>query len=448
MFLLLAGSVERPDGRKAAQSSYSREMVRLRIVVPLLALAAALAAQQAARPKDVREAAKAGPNAVPRLAQYLTDPSVDVRAEAVKQIIEVGPPRSLDPLVVATRDADAQIQILATDGLVNFYLPGYFKSGVGASLRRVGTDLKGRFTDTNDQVIDRYITVRPEVVTALVAVLNHGATRDAKANAARALGVLRASAAVDDLVAATHSKDSTLIYETVVALEKIRVEAAAPHLEFLMNDLDPKVQAAAIEAVGLLRDLNARPGLIDVLNRGGNIRVKRTALTSLAMLPAETNRAVYQQYIRDKDDKLRASAAEGFARLRNPVDTPMLDQAWKDEVKPPARLALAFALVMHGQVAMSEFSPLQFLVTNLDSASYSGIAQPYLTELARDNAVRAALYGPLGSGTKLEKIGLAQVLSASGDRRSLEELNKLKDDPNPEVAQAALTAVRNLQSRL
>jgi HEAT repeat protein len=413
-------------------------MVRLRIVVPLLAFAAALAAQQAARPKDVREAAKAGPNAIPRLTQYLTDPSLDVRAEAVKQIIEIGPPRSLDPLVVATRDADAQVQILATDGLVNFYLPGYFKSGVGASLRRVGTDLKGRFTDTNDQVIDRYITVRPEVVTALVVVLNNGATRDAKANAARALGVLRASAAVDDLVAATHSKDSILIYETVVALEKIRVEAAAPHLEFLMNDLDPKVQVAAIEAVGLLRDLNARSGLIDVLNRSGNIRVKRTALTSLAMLPAETN----------KDDKLRASAAEGFARLRNPADTPMLDQAWKDEVKPAARLALAFALVMHGQVGWSEFSPLPYLVNNLDSASYSGIAQPYLTELARDNAVRAALYGPLGSGTKLEKIGLAQVLSASGDRRSLEELNKLKDDPNPEVAQAALTAVRNLQSRL
>ena len=213
-------------------------------------------------------------------------------------------------------------------------------------------------------------------------------------------------------------------------------------------DASQDAKVAAIEAVGLLRDLNARSGLIDVLNRSGNIRVKRTALTSLAMLPAETNRALYQQYIRDKDDKLRASAAEGFARLRNPADTPMLDQAWKDEVKPAARLALAFALVMHGQVGWSEFSPLPYLVNNLDSASYSGIAQPYLTELARDNAVRAALYGPLGSGTKLEKIGLAQVLSASGDRRSLEELNKLKDDPNPEVAQAALTAVRNLQSRL
>ncbi|MGP8247544.1 MAG: HEAT repeat domain-containing protein, partial [Bryobacteraceae bacterium] len=248
--------------------------------------------------------------------------------------------------------------------------------------------------------------------------------------------------------AATHSKGSTLIYEAVVALEKIRDESAGPGLEFLMHDLDPKVQVAAIEAVGVLRDMGATPGLIGVLNRSDNARVKRTALTSLAMLPAEGNRAVYRQYIRDKDEKLRAAAAEGFARLRNPTDTPMLDQAWKDELKPQVRLALAFALVMHGQIGLSEFSPLQFLVNNLDSAAYSGTAQPYLTESARDAAVRTALYSPLASGTKLEKIGLAQVLGASGDKRSLEELNKLKDDPNPDVAQAALTAMRNLQSRL
>src|SRR5208282_6378831 len=186
-------------------------MMCVRAVALFLTLAAIavvpVAGQQAARPKDVREAAKAGSSAIPRLTEYLKDRSVDVRAEAVKQIIEIGPPRSLDPLVLATHDGDAQIQILATDGLVNYYLPGYFKSGLGASLRHVGTDIKGRFTDTNDQVIDRYITVRPEVVAAIVGVLNNGATRDAKANAARALGILRGKAAVDDLVAATHSKD-------------------------------------------------------------------------------------------------------------------------------------------------------------------------------------------------------------------------------------------------
>src|ERR1700683_2897071 len=111
-------------------------------------------AQNVVRPKDVREAAKAGSSAIPKLAEYLKNPDRDVRLEAVKQMGEIGTVRSLDPLISATRDSDPEVQIRAADGLVNFYLPGYLKTGFGASLRRAGTSIKGHFTDTNDQVID------------------------------------------------------------------------------------------------------------------------------------------------------------------------------------------------------------------------------------------------------------------------------------------------------
>ena len=92
---------------------------------------------------------------------------------------------------------------------------------------------------------------------------------------------------------------------------------------------------------------------------------------------------------------MRAAAAEGFARLRDTNDLPMLDQAWQDETKPSPRLSLAFALVMFGKTELSEFSPLQYLINNLNSAAYNGVAFPFLVELARDAAVRQALYAPL-----------------------------------------------------
>src|ERR1700735_205499 len=164
-------------------------------------------AQNVVRPKDVRETAKAGSSAIPKLADYLKNPDREVRLEAVKQIGEIGTARSLDPLILATHDADPDIQIRATDGLVNFYLPGYLKTGLAGSIRRVGTDIKGRFTDTNDQVIDRYITVRPEVIAALGAQVGSAGTMDMRANAARAVGILRGSAAVPQLVDAAHSKN-------------------------------------------------------------------------------------------------------------------------------------------------------------------------------------------------------------------------------------------------
>src|ERR1700732_5417170 len=95
---------------------------------------------------------------------FLTAPDLDVRLEAVKAIVDIGTQASLNPLIKASSDNDADVQIRATDGLVNFYVPGYVKTGLTAPLRRASTSIKGKFTDTNDLVIDPYIEVRPEVV--------------------------------------------------------------------------------------------------------------------------------------------------------------------------------------------------------------------------------------------------------------------------------------------
>ena len=405
----------------------------------------ASAAAQDIRPKDVREIGKAGSGAIPRLTELLKNPNTDVRVEAVKQLTDA---RALDALILATRDNEAEVQIQATDGLVNFYLPGYVQTGFGSSIKRVGGSIKGKFTDTNDQVVDPYITARPDVVAALGALVRGGASMQSRANAARAVGILRGKAAIPDLVAALRTKDTDVLYESLIAMQKIRDESAGPQITFLLHDLNSKVQIAAIETTGLLRNRQAVPDLVEVVNRSKDAKVRRAALGALAMLPDEKSRPIYQQYLNDKDDKMRAAAAEGFGRLRNPADSTMIDKAWQDEGKSSPRLSLAFALVMLGRNEISEFSPLQYLINNLNSAAYKGEAQPFLTELARDNSTRKALYGPLETGTKDEKIGLARVLAVSGDKESVSHLEKVSRDADPEVAQEGLRAMRNLQARL
>lgn len=417
-------------------------------VATLLLSCVALLPAQGIKPKDVKEIGKGGTSAIPHLQELLKDPSRDVRVEVVRQLTDIGTQYSLDPLILATGDNEPEVQIRATDGLVNFYLPGYVQSGLGASIKRVGTSVKSKFTDTNDKIIDPYVTVRPEVITALGKLARSGGSMDARANAARALGILRGRAAIPDLIEAAHSKNSDVIYESLVALQKIRDDSAGPKVEFLLHDLDPRVQIAALDTVGVLRDMSAVSGITEVVNRTRDAKVKREALTALAMLPQETSRPVYQQYLNDKDDRLRAAAAEGFARLKNPNDLSMLDKAWQDEAKPQPRLSLAFALVMLGRRDVSEFSPLRYLVNNLNSSAYNGQAFPFLVELARDRDVRQALYGQLAAGTKAEKIGLAGVLARSGDQASIPELQKLTNDPDPDVSKEALRAVRTLQARM
>ena len=200
--------------------------------------------------------------------------------------------------------------------------------------------------------------------------------------------------------------------------------------------------------MGLLRNKSAVPDLLGVLKDTKNDKVRRSTLGALAMLPDDRSRPVFQKYLTDKDDKMRAAAAEGFARLRNPADQPTLEKAWQDEGKTPPRLSLAFALVMSGRTERSEFSPLQYLINNLNSSAYKGIAEPFLIELARNPDVRTAIYPAIAIGTRDEKIGLAHVLAASGDRASLPYLQKLSQDTDSEVASEGVRAMRNLQARL
>jgi HEAT repeat protein len=406
-----------------------------------------LRAQESMRPKDVRNLAKQGSSAIPRLQDLLHNPDVDIRLEAVKAITEIGTQASLTPLIQATADTDPEVQIRATDGLVNFYLPGYVQHGLGASLKRVGTSIKGRFTDTNQQVIDPFVIPRADVIQALSTLVG-GTSMEARANAARALGILRARAAVPALVAALRSKDSDVIYESLIALQKIRDESSGAGVVFLLHDLDERVQLAAIETVGLLRDLRAVPDLLEVLSHSRSLKVKRAALSALAMLPDPRSRDVYSQYLHDKDDALRAAAAEGFGRLKNPADLAMLDAAFKEEGKMAPRLALAFAEVLLGKTEISEFSPFQLLINTENSVGYRGVAYAYLVEIARNPELRPVLYHAAEIGTKDEKIYLARVLAASGGQDAVPCLEKLSRDGDDQVAEEGLRALRTVKARL
>jgi len=406
------------------------------------------AAQDALRPKDVRNMAKQGSSALPQLQGLLRNADLDIRVEAVKAITEIGTQGSLAPLIQATADNDAEVEIRATDGLVNFYLPGYVQHGLSASIKRIGTNLKGKFTDTNDQVIDPFVVPRPDVIQALGLLVRSAGVMEARANAARAIGILRGKAAVPELLAALRSKDTGVIFESLIALQKIRDDSAASGVAFLLRDLDEKVQLAAIETVGLLQNKSSVPQLLDVLDHSRSIKVKRAALTSLAMLPDEQSRGVFGKYLHDKDDGLRAAAAEGFGRLRNPSDLPMIDAAFKEESKMAPRLALAFAEVVLGKTEISEFSPYQLLINTVNSVGYRGVVYAYLVELSRNATLRPPLYHAADTGTKDEKIYLARVLAASGGKDAVPCLEKLSHDGDDQVAEEGLRALRTVKARL
>jgi len=399
-------------------------------------------------PKDVRAVAKQGPQSIPTVAQYLNSASVDTRVEAVKQLIALGGRDTIAPLIRATRDNDAEVLIRATDGLVNYYLPGYVKQGITSSLVRAGSAVRAKFSDTNDQVLDAYVMVNPDVIVALGQLARGGSSLDSRANACRAVGILRGDAAVPDLIEALRTKDNRVMYEALIALEKIRDPAAGPRVGYLVRDLDDKVQSAAIDTVGILRAKDALPALRDIVKSPRNNKAERSALNAIALMPESVDHSVFRGYLTSKDDKLRAAAAEGLGRLNEPADKSVLEEMWKDEGKIAPRLAAAFALVNEGDLSVGEEAPLRYLINTLNSSAYKDVASAYLIEGARNANVRNALYTPMEQGTRDEKIGLSRVFAASGDGAAIPYLEKLSRDQDNEVAQEGLRALRSLRARL
>lgn len=401
------------------------------------------------RVRTVHDLAHQGFDAIPKIAPYVSDPDLGVRIEAVKALVDIGGPKTVDPLVKACADPDPEIEIRATDGLVNAYLPGYAKTGMSGALQRTGNVIKGKFGDsTNDQVIDAYIEVRPDVIAALGKLARAGANVDARANAARAVGVLRGRAAIPDLVEALHSKDDAVMYESLIAIQKIRDPEAAPRIAFLLRDLDDKIQIAALETTGLLLNKSAAPDVRDALEHARNIKVRRAALSALAMLAVPADHDTFSRYLSDKDEALRGAAAEGLGRIKNPADQTPLDHAFADEHKMSPRLSDAFALVSLGNVDTAEFSPLRYLFNTLNIRAYRGVASAFLTELAREPKVRQAIYPMLTAATRDEKIQMAIVLARSGDRDSLPYLETISMDGDNDVAQEGIRSLRTLRARL
>jgi HEAT repeat protein len=412
-----------------------------------LAIVCALAAS-AQTPKDVRAVAKDGQVAVPKVAEYLNSASADTRIETVKQLIALGGKEIIDPLIRATKDVDPEVQFRATDGLVNYYLPGYVKQGLGSSVVKVGGAIRAKFSDANDQIVDPFVIVRQDVIVALGQLARTGTSLDARANACRAIGILRGDAALPDLVEALRSKDSTVMYESLAAMQKIRDPQAGPKITYLLRDLDDRVQTTAIETAGVLRSTDALPVLRGIVAMPRNNKAERAALSAIAMMPEAKDRDLLLRELAAKDEKLRAAAAEGLGRIGNPADEPALDKAWHDEERMTPRLGAAFAVVMDGKLDLSEEAPLRYLINTLNQASYHEIAYAYLVEAARRKPVLMAIQGQLDSGSKDEKIYLARVLAASGDQSSIPYLDKVSRDSDQDVAKEGLRALRSLRARL
>ncbi|MBL8236091.1 MAG: HEAT repeat domain-containing protein [Bryobacterales bacterium] len=400
------------------------------------------------RVKAARALGKEGSAGVEKLKPLLGDNDVSVRRAAVESLVVIGGQQTLEPLTHSLTDGDGDVQRLAANGLVNFYVPGYYQGGWRGRLKRGSEGILDRFRGAEEPVAPAYVTARPEIIAALGKVTAESASMDGRMAAARALGVLRGREASDQLLAALATKNTGVLYEVLTAFEKIRNPDVAPRLFYMLRDPDEKVQLAAIQTVSLLGNREANAPLREAWERTKSDKVRRALLEAMAMLPDEANRPLFEKYLLDPDEGLRAGAAEGLGRLGKPEDRPRMETLWEGERKMRPRLSLAFAMVALGQREIGELSPLQYLINTLNHKAWQGVAQGFLKDLAPEPVVRFSLHNALLQGSRLEKLALAEILGERGGKDSVEPLETLAKDSDAEVATESLRALRLLRTRL
>ncbi len=378
------------------------------------------------------------------LTAFSKDQDRVVRNEAVKAIVKLGGSASLSPLIDATRDSDPEVRARATDGIVNAYLPGYVSGYfTHAAVKQVKS---WWFSTRNDSIIDEDVNVRPDAAQAIIDEVNTGDEMPVRANAALAAGVLRLKAALPALLQAVRAKDNDLIFESLVALQKIHDPSAGPSVSFLVRDLDERIQMTALQTVGVLSTREAAPDVRYAVENARSVKIRRAALSALAMLAMPEDRPIFKQYVMNGDPELRTAALEGLGRVREPEDTPTL-QASYDEANADWRIHLgaAFALVNEGDVSTEDFSPLLYLVENLNSHARDDSADAYLKELIHREDVRQNIVKTLPEATRAQKIALCWIFAYSRSPDLLPTLNQLGNDADVQVSTSARRAAHVIQ---
>src|SRR5579875_961378 len=177
---------------------------------------------------------------VPALTAELNDPSAKVRKEVIIALAKLHTAPALNGLLVATKDTDPDVRTLAVRTVVGWYTGNIPSLGYRGALSWFQTDTMH---------INPGVRVDPQVVTALIAVMEDARSIDAAREAAHGLGVLLARSAVPQLIKAAHSPDADLAANALNSLSKIKEISAGPQLVDLLDSPDKEVRQTACVTV-------------------------------------------------------------------------------------------------------------------------------------------------------------------------------------------------------
>jgi HEAT repeat protein len=373
--------------------------------------------------------------AIPALLPLAEDPDPSVRRQVELALEEMDDIGTLPGLVQFTADAEAAIRDRAVQALVNLHLPR--ATGPTAALAKLGNLINPWSDEYSDAVVEPDVPVDPSVVTALRARMSDSEDR-IRRHTSRGLGIVRAEAAVPELIVAVEKdRDPDVRFEAVRALRKIGDASVGDRLLPILDLNVDRVRNEIITTLGSLKYRGAVPDLTTIFEQAKPSERSRTlALSALADIADPASRPVFLTAKADKDVGIRLYATEGLARLSDASLGTMMSADRLVEQNLRVQTAQAFALLR-----MEREEYLDELVRALGRPTTRDLAREYLLETAP--AQRPALFANRSKSATV-RAELADVLGLMGDRSAIPALKDLERDSDSSVARNAERAVRRI----
>jgi HEAT repeat protein len=203
-----------------------------------------------------------------------------------------------------------------------------------------------------------------------------------------------------------------------------------------LNDNDPAVKAAAMQALGSMRYERGVQALTDLYRFHGKSPAADAALDALAHIAHPASAPLFAEELAGKSASRRVIAIEGMARIGDASKLAAIQSAAAVDRSEGVALAGVFAS------ALLENGPITRIADAITKARLRDQARQYLLELAPGRA--AAFRPPLQDPDERIRLELVDALGVSGDGAALRIVEPLLKDRDPQVARAAERAVARL----
>jgi HEAT repeat protein len=382
------------------------------------------------------------------------DQSSAVRAEAIKSLGFIKDFSAVPDMLNGLKDQNVDVRLVAVRSLVAMYTEHDIDF---ITNRRTGWNRLNPFLDTSDhEIVEPYILVDPVIISTIGDSARADRNFDVRVAAVRALGVLRARSAIDQLADAL-AADLNLRMEVLRAFIKIGDPAAGRFLPPFFTDSDRQVRTQAMVAAGLLKYQPAVEPLMSVYRLGPEEKgmfkkvtdtVKGTftylpprdeaALWALSLIGDPRSESIFAENMNSKDADRRQQAIEGLGRMGNRSYSDRIAEKISSDGHTDVKLARFWATYKLGNTAN-----LVYIVKKLDTDQYEQ-ARGYLMEVNSP----ADLFPYIRSSSGLTRQRVIDVLGRIGDQDTIKELEPVASGSTSKTADVATLAIKRIEWRI